>query len=120
MTDLGDLSNFMKEGSLANLDWLDVDEKEYQQKDTLPKQNLDTVPDLMALWSHEDLPASNFVPNTGEPKTMGDMSQLHGHLRNAPEDLIKTARLAIMQTTDPQKLRSILASRYDMTALENA
>lgn len=120
MTDLGDLSNFMKEGSLANLDWLNVDERDYQEKDTLPKQNLDVVPDLMALWSHQDIPASNFVPNTGEPRTMGDLSAVHGLLRAIPEDLMKTARLAIMQTTDPQKLRSILASRYDMTTLENA
>lgn len=120
MTDLGDLSNFMKEGSLANLDWLNVNEKEYQENDTLPKQNQDIVPDLMALWRHEDEPASKFVPNTGEARTMGDLSEVHGHLRTAPEDLIKTARLAIMQTTDPQKIRSILASRYDTNTLESA
>ena len=121
MADLGDLTDFMKEGSgVANLDWLDVNEEAYREKDTLPKQNLDIAPDLVALWRHQDEPASNFVPNTGAPRTMGDLSHAHGRLRGVPEDLVRTARLAIMQTTDPQKIRGILASRYDMTALSNA
>lgn len=49
MADLGDISSFIKEGSVANLDWLDVDEKQYRELDTLPKQNLDISPDMQAL-----------------------------------------------------------------------
>lgn len=116
MADL-DLTQFFKEGSgagPAKLDWLDVNEKDYQSLDRLPKQNLDITPDLKALWSHEDKPSTSFIPNTGDaPRTMGDMSQLHGPLRRAPEDLIKTARLAIMQTTDPQKIHHTITSRFD-------
>lgn len=121
MSDLGDLTDFMKSGSgVSNLEWLDVSEKDYQALDTLPKQNLDIAPDLTALWRHKDEPASSFVPNTGAPRTMGDLSEMHGYLRGVPEDLLRTARLAIMQTTDPQKIRSILVTRYDGTTLANA
>jgi hypothetical protein len=123
MSELGDLTDFLKEGSaISDLDWLDVDAKAYRALDTLPKQNLDIAPDLEALWRHKDEPASNFVPNTGAPKTMGDLSEVHGRLAmmSIPSDLVRTARLAIMQTVDPLKIRSILASRYDGTALQNA
>jgi len=121
MADLGDLTDFMKQGSgVSNLDWLDVNEETYRETEPVPQQNLDVVPDLVALWRHQDEPASNFVPNTGAPKTMGDLSMFHGRLRGVAEDIVRTARLAIMQTTDPQRIRSILASRFDMTALTEA
>ncbi len=123
MSELGDLTDYLKEGSgVSNLDWLNVDEADYRSLDALPKQNLDIAPDLEALWRHKDEPASNFVPNTGAPKTMGDLSEVHGRLAAAmvPDGLLRTARLAVMQTTDPQKIRHILASRYDGTALQNA
>jgi hypothetical protein len=119
MADLGDLTDFMKEGSgVSNLNWLDVNEEAYREMEPVPQQNLDIAPDLLALWRHQDEPASNFVPNTGAPRTMGDLSELHGPLRTASSDIVRTARLAIMQSTDPQKIRSVLSSRYDMTALE--
>ncbi len=121
MADLGDLTDFMKEGSgVSNLDWLDVNEESYREMEPVPQQNLDIAPDLLALWRHQDEPASNFVPNTGAPKTMGDLSDLHGPLRTASSDIVRAARLAIMQSTDPQRIRSVLSSRYDMTALEGA
>lgn len=119
-----DLTQFFKEGSgsgPSKLDWLDVNEKDYQALDRLPKQNLDITPDLKALWSHEDKPSTSFIPNTGDaPRTMGDMSQLHGPLRRAPEDLIKTARLAVMQTTDPQKIHHTITSRFDGSMIRAA
>jgi hypothetical protein len=119
MADLGDLTDFIKEGSsgVSDLDWLDVDEAKYRREDTLPKQNLDIAPDLIALWSHEDQSPSTLVPNKGEPKTMGDLSSIHGKLRTMPEDLIRTARLAMMQSTDPKKISHALSSRYDSEAL---
>ena len=117
MSDLGNLSDFFKEGSLSNLDWLDVDEKAYRELDTLPKQNLDTVPDLEAQWSHEDRnPSAYFVPNRDlagypvdprvpeAPSTMGDLSQAHG--------LLRTARLALMQSSDLRRWQETLRSRY--------
>lgn len=122
MSDLGDLTDYLKEGSaVSNLDWLNVDEEQYRSLDALPRQNLDVVPELEALWRHKDEPASNFVPNTGAPKTMLDVGQGFMQQASAPsDDLIRTARLAIMQSTDPLKIRSLLASRFDGTALANA
>lgn len=123
MAEMDDLTDFFKSGSgtgPTNLDWLHVNEKDYQALDRLPKQNLDITPDLKALWSHEDKPSTGFVPNTGGPRTMGDLSQSHGMLRNAPEDLIKTARLAIMQSTDPQRIQHAIQSRYDMEVIRGA
>jgi len=123
MAEMGDLTEFFKDGSgsgPANLDWLNVNEKDYQSVDKLPKQNLDITPDLKALWSHEDRPSTGFVPNTGGPRTMGDMSQAHGALRKSPEDLIRTARLVIMQTVDPSRIQYALTSRYDSEMIKGA
>jgi hypothetical protein len=115
MADL-DLTAFLKEGSgidVPNLDWLDVNEEDYRKLDRLPKQNLDIVPDLKTLWSHEDPSGARIVPNTGAPRTMGDLSSVHGPISSASESLVRTARLAIMQSTDPMKLQSTLSSRFD-------
>jgi hypothetical protein len=120
MADL-DLTEFMKEGSgaeVSNLDWLAVDEKSYRELDQLPKQNLDIAPDLAALWSHEDKASTAFVPNTGAPKTMGDLSEIHGRLRSRPEDILRTARLALMQTTNLGRIQGILASRFDADSIQ--
>ena len=46
MADLGDISGFLQDGNVSNLDWLDVSEEEYRKSETLPKQNLDIAPDL--------------------------------------------------------------------------
>lgn len=120
MADL-DLTQFMKDGSgsgPADLDWLDVDEQDYREMDSLPKQNLDVVPDLKALWRHQDEPASMFVPNQDLPKTMGDLGALP--MRVAPEVIIRTARLAIMRSTAPQAIFSALRQRFDLDSLKEA
>lgn len=124
MADLGDLTDFIKEGSgVAKLDWLDVNESEYRDLDKLPKQNLDIAPDLQAAWSHEDRPTSAYlVPNTGAPRTMADMSQAHGPVSKhaALEQVLKVARFALMQSDDPKKIRHALASRFDLDTLREA
>jgi hypothetical protein len=116
--ELGDISGFLAEaGGVSNLDWLDVDEEEYRQQDTLPKQNLDIIPDLEAAWSHRPELATNFVPNTGEPTTMLDIVQAP---REAPEDIGRTARLLLMQSTNARRLVAALQSRYDPDSLRAA
>jgi hypothetical protein len=118
MADLGDLSSFLKGGTVPNLDWLEVNAETYRKSDTLPKQNLDIVPDLEALWSHEDKPASTYVPNRdSEARTMGDLSQEHGLLRGKPADIRKVARLALMQSPDLDRLRDTLVKRFDQSSL---
>lgn len=116
MGDLGDLGGFLKGGSLSDLSWLDVDEEEYRALDRLPKQNLDISPDLQALWSHEDKPASAyFMPNTVDaPRTMGDMSEAHGKLASA----IKTAaRIQMYASSDLKEWRSVLVARFGVEPL---
>jgi hypothetical protein len=116
MGDLGDLTEFMKDGNISDLDWLDVNEQDYRELDTLPKQNLDVVPDLQALWNHEDEPSTKFVPNTGKPQTMAEV----GGEDFTPEDITKRARLAIMQSTDPARIKHALTSRFSQDALQRA
>jgi len=127
MADLGDLDNFLKEGNVSNLDWLDVDQKEYQETSALPKQNLDIAPDLMALWSHEDKPSTTYlVPNSGPVKpfpgagdvhTMGDLSEAHGPLGRA-DDVAKVTRYALIQSSDLSALRRTLTGRFDLATLQ--
>jgi len=121
MADLGDLTKFLKEGSVVDLDWLDVDEKQYRELDTLPKQNLDIAPDLEHIWSHTDMPQT-IVPNKDRPQTMGDLSQAHGKLATdeVTQKVIRVARLALMQSTDLEKFRHALVTRFDSTVLAAA
>ena len=123
MAELGDISGFLKEGSPNNLDWLDVDEKAYRELDTLPKQNLDVVPDLEAAWSHQDKdPATYLVPNKALPRTMGDLSEAHGKLasQEVVQQIAKVARLVLMQSTDKRRFVSALTSRFTSESLRAA
>lgn len=116
--DAGDLT-FLKEGSLNDLSWLEVDEAAYRDLDSLPKQNLDVVPDLEAMWAHDDQPATAYF-DKDRPHTMGDLSDVHGPLRSRPEDVMRTARLAIMQSSDPGRLKSTLVTRFDPESLRGS
>ena len=128
MSDLGDIGKFLKEGSLSDLSWLDVNEEEYHKLDTLPKQNLDIQPDLLALWARDDSsPTNHLVPNTGpvepfpgagQPHTMGDLSESYGELRTKPEEIRKIARLSLVQSSDPSRFRDSLVKRFGLAALQ--
>ena len=118
---MADLTRFLNDRPLVDLSWLDVDEEQYRAMDRLPRQNLDCVPDLIACWAHEDKPATAYmVPNTGKPRTTGDMSQVHGPLRTAPVDIVRTARILVMNTTNPQSIAAILRQQYDRESLRCA
>lgn len=121
MADLGDISEFLKEGNVADLSWLDVNEKDYQAIETLPKQNLNIAPDLEALWARDDTTPQAHVPNRADmPKTMGDLSEIHGFLTTKPEEIRKVARLAVMQSNDPAKIMDALVKRFDKDSLRAA
>lgn len=124
MADLGDISNFMKDGNVSNLEWLDVSEAEYQKREVLPHQNLDVVPDLEALWNREGEASTKLVPNRErEPRTMGDLSDVHGLLRANPEEIRKVARLALMQSYGQGRqgfFASALRARFDSGSLQAA
>lgn len=119
MADLGDLTNFIKEGGVSNLDWLDVDETEYRKQDRLPEQNLQISPDLEALWRHEDKPATAYLePNQAAvPRTMGDLSQVHGPLRAKPAEIVRAVKLAMLQTTDAARIEDAITKRFDRDSI---
>ena len=123
MADLGDISGFLKEGAVNNLEWLDVNEEDYRKLDTLPKQNLDFAPDLEAAWNHKDeAPSTYLVPNKDVPRTMGDLSEVHGKLASDEilQRVAKVARLALMQSTDPARFSDALKTRFDQWTLQTA
>lgn len=122
MADLGDISGFLKEGAVNNLDWLDVDDKAYRELSDLPQQNLDFAPDLEAAWSHKgESPSTYLVPNKDVPRTMGDLSEAHGKLASeALAQVEKVTRLAIMQSTDPGRISNALKTRFDSGTLQAA
>jgi hypothetical protein len=104
--------------SVPNLDWLEVDEKEYRASEVLPKQNLDIVPELDALWSHEDRPAK-IVPNDARPRMMLQVAEASsGPARYAM--VVRTARLALLQSDDPGALKQALTSRFDADSIKGA
>lgn len=119
MSDLGDLTGFLREGAVADLDWLDVNEEDYRKLDQLPKQNLDIAPDLQAVWSHEDKPADKFVPNKQAPKTMLDVGQ-QKVASETIEAVGKVARFALMQSPDLRHFQHALLSRFDKHTLREA
>jgi len=121
-----DLGNFLKDASVSDLDWLDVDEKEYRETEVLPKQNLDIQPDLEALWAREgESPTAYLIPNVvtvptfgiDDPKTMGDMSQAHGKLSKA-EEIRKVARLILIQSNNASKIKDGLIKRFGSDLLK--
>ena len=115
--ELGDISEFMKDGAVPDLDWLDVNEQDYRDLDKLPKQNLDIKPELEALWRHQDEPASRFVPNTGAPLTMLDVAQA-GPIPLG--SIVRLARLTLMQSTDKGRLYRALRARFDPDSIKLA
>jgi len=111
-----DLSEFLKAGAVSNLDWLEVNEEDYRRLDRLPKQNLDFAPDLEAMWAHEGKSASaHLVPNSGAPRP-ADLSEV-GVSKESSEQVLRVARLALMQSRDLQKFKHALVSRFDKTVL---
>lgn len=119
MADLGDISGFLREAVVSDLEWLDVNEKDYRELERLPKQNLDIAPDLQAVWSHEDKPVERFVPNKSAPKTMLDVAQLKA-ASDTIDAIAKVARFALMKSDDLRDFQHSLTSRFDKTALREA
>lgn len=112
-----DLSDFLKSSSsgLVDHDWLVVDPEEYAKTEALPLQNLDIVPDLSALWDHQDKPATSYLlPNSADkPKSMVDVARDSGQTRQAAAaEVVRTARLLVLQTTDERKIYDGLIRRF--------
>lgn len=50
---LGDLTSILHNQGVSDLSWLSVDEEMYRESEALPKQNLDTIPELQTALSQE-------------------------------------------------------------------
>jgi hypothetical protein len=50
---LGDITDLLHNQGVSDLSWLAVDEKEYREHEALPKQNLDTIPELQSALRQE-------------------------------------------------------------------
>ncbi len=51
---IGDISDIVKSQGVSDLSWLVVDENEYRRLETLPKQNIDIIPDLQKRLIEDD------------------------------------------------------------------
>lgn len=56
---LGDIDSLLHNQGVSDLSWLSVDESDYRASETLPKQNLDIIPELQKALTIEE---SNNIP----------------------------------------------------------
>ncbi len=60
---IGDVSDLMTNRGVSDLSWFDVDIEEYKKFQALPKQNLDTIPELSAsLQAEKDERVPSIIP----------------------------------------------------------
>lgn len=119
MSELGDLSGFLDEGSeyplltkeAGGLDWLSVSEAEYRELETLPQQNFEVMPELEKAWAEGR--SSTLVP----VKDYRPAKVMTAPVVIRPEEVAKTARFALMSG---QNVVEALLRTYDKTSLREA
>jgi hypothetical protein len=129
MSDLGNLKNLLKDESksLADLEWLDVDEKAYQELDRLPQQNLDIVPDLEEQWGKlTDADRYRLSPENREPTVPNTPfwaeRSLPSYLDTEEKikEVEKFVRTHLMAGTPASKTASLLKSKFDSQTLSES
>jgi hypothetical protein len=119
MADLGDIGALFKAGSVPDLDWLEVTEKDYKDLEKVPEQNLDVIPGLEKAWA-EGSAAAGIVPNKGS-LTMYDVGKGKKKASSETiESVRRVARFALMKSEDPARFRHELTSRFDRETLAEA
>ncbi len=118
MADLGDISGFITEAAVPDLAWLEVKPEEYRAQDRLPQQNLDTIPDLEAAWSHEGKdPSAYYVQNSGVLENLAALSESH-RTASASPDFTRVARVVFLASQgDAQRFLSTMAQKFDVDTL---
>lgn len=125
---IGDVSGLFTDRSVSDLSWLNVDVEEYRKQEALPKQNLDTIPELIsALLGEPDERIPQLIP-------LKPFAIVNSNPLEAPQPVIRQAgsvknRVAqyLMMGLDPrtaaQKLRAefspeqIQASSHEVSPL---
>jgi hypothetical protein len=121
---LGDITNILhNQGPISDYSWLAIDEKDYRDAEALPKQNLDTIPELVAALSQEgDERVPSLVPL--KPYTIVNSNPLE---RNTPS-FRPTALTAIrdrvaayvMSGYAPKQIQANLQNEFDIKAVTAA
>jgi hypothetical protein len=71
---LGDISDIFHNTGISDLSWLDVDPEDYHKAETLPKQNLDIIPELQRALTFDDSGVPALIPL--RPHTMVNTNPL--------------------------------------------
>lgn len=106
---LGDISSILHNQSVSDLSWLAVDLEEYRAHEALPKQNLDSIPELTrALSVEDDVP--HVIPL--RPHVVVNQNPLGNSAQTSPVDMTapirnRVARLVMSGTPVRDIERSI-------------
>lgn len=119
MSDIGDLSFFLREGSIVDHDWLD--ESKNPQNPALPKPAIRNIkPELEALWGTDPDPSVYSVPN--QARAVRTTSTATPLIAAVPDDdrVSRVARLAMMQSDELGYLRSELYQHIDVGTIQRS
>jgi len=111
--------------SLVDHNWLAPDPKAYQAIDNLPKQNLDTQPDMEKMWNHSTDPVRFDLAPNKEYGTLqaADVQQTGMEALAAAKTIAsveKFAKECMMKGFTSQQVGRLLATKFDKSALETS
>lgn len=116
---IGDVSDLFTDRSVSDLSWLNVDVEEYRKQEALPKQNLDTIPELVsALLGEPDERIPQLIP-------LKPFAIVNSNPLEAPQPTVRQAgsvknRVAqyIMMGLDPRTAAQKLRAEFSPEQLE--
>ena len=122
MSEIGNLQRLLQ-GPLANLDWLEVDEEEYRLFEKLPKQNLNSIPELEDQWRHRHEESSfRLSPDNVPVKSLGFWSQQDLPSLTSEEDkatIVSLYRSMLEQGMDIKQANHRLKLQVDSDTLQD-
>jgi hypothetical protein len=109
---LGDITSILHNQGVSDLSWLMVNEEEYRRAETLPKQNLDIIPDLQKALARDDDGVPGIIPL--KPHTIVNRNPIDTQV--SPIDMSvpirnRTARM-VMAGLPVEEIRKRLALEY--------
>ena len=111
---------------IQNLDWLDVDMKEYRETEVLPRNNFDAKSDLAYLWSSHDQGKNRLIPGidpqnkipkarVNTPEVIDQMSKVVKNRMMIGWDASRITDM-IKNTVPSDQLRPVIAALKSITA----
>lgn len=120
---LGDITGVMNNQSVADLRWLAVDPEEYRKYEALPKQNLDSIPELTEFLAHEP---DERVPSlvVQRPITVVNSNPLDApptpSRASVVENLKKKVASYVVANLPPQEIKTRLSLEYSAEQIASA